>query len=86
MLLRVVDGDQFRDIPIKEGDMFLLPRQSSRTNSFSDWTCSNLSVLANTPHNPVRFADTIGLVIERKRTDDSIGAYPMYMTSNPAGF
>ncbi|KAF9508651.1 hypothetical protein BS47DRAFT_1350119 [Hydnum rufescens UP504] len=58
MLLRVVDGEQFRDIPIKEGEMFLLP--------------------PNTPHNPVRFADTIGLVIERKRTDDSMDRLRWY--------
>ncbi|KAI0317551.1 3-hydroxyanthranilic acid dioxygenase [Amylostereum chailletii] len=51
MLLRVVDGDEFRDIEIKEGQMFLLP--------------------GNTPHNPVRFENTVGIVIERVRPVDS---------------
>lgn len=29
MLLRVVDGDEFKDIEIGEGEMFLLPGTSS---------------------------------------------------------
>lgn len=28
MLLRLVDGTEFRDMPIKEGEMFLLPGKS----------------------------------------------------------
>ncbi|KAI9595770.1 3-hydroxyanthranilic acid dioxygenase [Syncephalis fuscata] len=58
MLLKIVEGNQFRDIPIKEGEMFLLP--------------------ANTPHNPVRFADTIGVVIERNRRPDEIDRLRWY--------
>ena len=47
MLLKVVDDATFRDIPIQEGEMFLLP--------------------PNTPHNPVRFANTVGIVLEQPR-------------------
>ncbi|CAG8434437.1 1989_t:CDS:2 [Ambispora gerdemannii] len=58
MLLKVVENDEFKEIPINEGDMFLLP--------------------ANTPHNPVRFADTVGIVIERKRRLQEIDVLQWY--------
>ena len=52
MLLKVVEEDgTFRDIPIREGEMFLLP--------------------PNVPHNPVRFADTVGIVLEQPRPSKS---------------
>lgn len=71
MLLKVVDNGEFRDIPIGEGEMFLLPRELPRPPPSR--RCADHSA-ANTPHNPCRFADTIGLVMERKRPDDSVGA------------
>ena len=58
MLLKVVDDGEFRDLHIKEGEIFLLP--------------------PNTPHNPVRFADTVGIVIEQIRPPESIDRLRWY--------
>ena len=60
MLLKVVDpdGQTFRDVPIREGEMFLLP--------------------PNTPHNPIRFASTVGIVLEQPRPEESLDRLRWY--------
>ncbi len=47
--LRIIENDQIREIPIREGEMFLLP--------------------PGIPHSPQRPANTVGLVIERRRVE-----------------
>ncbi len=50
MLLKTMQNGKPVDIPIREGEIFLLP--------------------ARMPHSPQRFANTVGLVIERQRRED----------------
>ncbi|KAF4586304.1 3-hydroxyanthranilic acid dioxygenase [Pleurotus pulmonarius] len=61
MLLRVVEDNEFRDVRIEEGEMYLLP--------------------ANTPHNPVRFANTVGIVVERVRPAGALDRLRWYCHS-----
>lgn len=60
MLLKTIEPttNEFRDIYINEGELFLLP--------------------GNVPHNPVRFADTVGVVIEQPRPADSVDSLRWY--------
>lgn len=75
--MRVVDQGVFKDMKIEEGEMFLLPGED--TLWFS-WSVLIFYLIANIPHNPVRFANTIGIVIERVRPVDSIGSDPSSFT------
>ncbi|KAI9223490.1 3-hydroxyanthranilate 3,4-dioxygenase [Blastocladiella britannica] len=63
MLLKIVDpdGPTFRDIVIREGEMYLLP--------------------GGVPHNPVRFADTIGIVLERQRPAGALDRLRWYCSA-----
>lgn len=47
--VKIQENDKCVEVPIKEGEIFLLP--------------------PTVPHNPIRPANTIGLVIERKRRE-----------------
>jgi 3-hydroxyanthranilate 3,4-dioxygenase len=49
IVVKIQENGRAVEIPIKEGDVFLLPPKI--------------------PHNPIRFENTIGLVVERKRRE-----------------
>lgn len=58
MLLQTVQDEAFVDIPIRAGEMFLLPPL--------------------VPHSPQRFANTVGLVVERQRREDELDGFQWY--------
>jgi 3-hydroxyanthranilate 3,4-dioxygenase len=63
MLLKVVDNGEFRDIHINEGIW-----------SSTHIIAGEMFLLpGNVPHSPVRFADTVGIVVEQNRPKDSLG-------------
>jgi 3-hydroxyanthranilate 3,4-dioxygenase len=49
IVVRIIEDGKIRDVPILEGEMFLLP--------------------PGIPHSPQRPANTVGLVIERRRAE-----------------
>ena len=55
VVVRIQEDGVIKDIPIKQGDMFLLS--------------------GKVPHSPQRGANTIGLVIEKKRDNDEQDAF-----------
>ena len=59
--LRVMENGTTRDIPIREGEIFLLP--------------------ARVPHSPQRPAETVGLVIERKRREGELDGFMWFCES-----
>jgi 3-hydroxyanthranilate 3,4-dioxygenase len=58
MILRTMQDGAQVDIPIREGEIFLLP--------------------ARVPHSPQRFANTVGLVIERQRRPEEQDGFLWY--------
>jgi len=64
MCLKVVEQGKYRDIIIKEGQIFLLP--------------------ARIPHSPNRFDNTVGLVVERRRTEKELDGLRYYVDDQNA--
>lgn len=58
MTLRIREDGKAKDIPIKEGEVFLLP--------------------PHIHHSPQRTEGSVGLVIERKRTEDELDGFVWY--------
>ena len=58
IVLKVVENGVPKDIPIRQGEVFLLPPR--------------------VPHSPQRPANTVGLVIERKRAEGELDGFQWY--------
>jgi 3-hydroxyanthranilate 3,4-dioxygenase len=58
IVLKVVEDGRIIDMPIREGDLFLLPPQ--------------------VPHSPRRPADTVGIVVERRRGATETDGFSWY--------
>lgn len=58
MLLRTIQDGKRVDIPIRAGEIFLLPPR--------------------VPHSPQRFANTVGLVVERQRRPEELDGFMWY--------
>ena len=61
MLLKTMQDDLPVEIPIRQGEILLLPK--------------------HVPHSPQRFANTVGLVIERQRKPDEQDGFLWYCES-----
>jgi 3-hydroxyanthranilate 3,4-dioxygenase len=61
MLLKTVQDGKLVDVPIREGEIFLLPPR--------------------VPHSPQRFADTVGLVVERRRAPEELDGFMWFCPS-----
>ena len=55
IIVTIQEDGKAIEVPIKEGDIFLLPPK--------------------VPHNPIRFKDTIGLVMERRRREGEMDGF-----------
>ena len=58
IVLKVVENGAPRDLPIRQGEIFLLPPR--------------------VPHSPQRPANTVGLVVERKRAEGELDGFQWY--------
>jgi 3-hydroxyanthranilate 3,4-dioxygenase len=58
IVLKVVEDGRVRDLPIREGEMFLLPPE--------------------VPHSPRRPANTVGIVVERRRRAGELDGFSWY--------
>jgi 3-hydroxyanthranilate 3,4-dioxygenase len=58
MVLKIVEDGRIVDVPIREGDVLLLPPE--------------------VPHSPQRPANTVGIVVERRRGADELDGFSWY--------